>query len=68
MRELRIPKGVYTSTLAVNSDTGGRVVDESYRFTGTHVSLYDWSKHEAHKIAEANSSRRDCRSSSSSQA
>ncbi len=28
MRELGVPKGVYTSTLAVNSDTHGRVVDE----------------------------------------
>jgi len=51
MRELRIPKGVYTSTLAVNSDTRGQVVDETYRFAGHHVSLYDWSKSEAHKIA-----------------
>ena len=51
MRELRIPKGVYTSTLAVNSDTRGQVVDETYRFTGRHVSLYDWSKDEAHKVA-----------------
>ena len=51
MRELRIPKGVYTSTLAVNSDTHGQVVDETYRFTGRHVSLYDWSKAEAHKVA-----------------
>jgi nucleoside-diphosphate-sugar epimerase len=52
MRELRVPRGVYTSTLAVNSDTHGRVVDETYRFSGRHVSVYDWSKHEAHKIAE----------------
>lgn len=52
MRELRIPKGVYTSTLAVNSDTRGQVVDETYRFTGRHVSLYDWSKYEAHKVAQ----------------
>ncbi len=55
MRELAIPKGVYTSTLAVNSDTRGRIVDESYRFDrirGRHVSLYDWSKAEAHAIAE----------------
>ena len=51
MRELRIPKGVYTSTLAVNSDTRGQIVDETYQFTGHHVSLYDWSKGEAHKIA-----------------
>jgi len=52
MRELGIPKGVYTSTLAVNSDTHGQTVDETYRFDGRHVSLYDWSKHEAHKIAQ----------------
>lgn len=52
MRELGIPKGVYTSTLAVNSDTRGHIVDETYRFTGRHVSLYDWSKAEAHAIAE----------------
>ena len=53
MEELHVPKGVYTSTLAVNSDTRGRVVDESYRFTGTHVSLYDETKAEAHRIAES---------------
>ena len=53
MRELGIPKGVYTSTLAVNSDTHGQVVDETYRFTGRHISNYDWTKAEAHKIAEA---------------
>ena len=51
MRELRIPRGVYTSTLAVNSDTHGQVVDETYQFNGRHLSVYDWSKHEAHKIA-----------------
>lgn len=52
MRELGIPKGVYTSTLAVNSNTHGQVVDESHRFHGRHVSLYDWSKAEAHRIAQ----------------
>ena len=52
MQELGIRKGVYTSTLAVNSDTRGALVDESFRFSGRHVSVYDWSKHEAHKIAE----------------
>ena len=31
MRELGIPRGVYTSTLAVFSDTHGRLVDETYR-------------------------------------
>src|SRR5829696_7563860 len=41
MKELRIPKGVYTSTLAVHSDTHGQLVDETYRFDGKHISEYD---------------------------
>src|SRR5262252_9651278 len=53
MRELKIAKGVYTSTLAVNSDTHGQVVDESYRFHGRHLSEYDRTKAEAHAIAES---------------
>ena len=48
MRELSIPKGVYTSTLAVFSDTHGRMVDENYRFTGKHLSEYDRTKWAAH--------------------
>ncbi|MEK7833070.1 MAG: NAD-dependent epimerase/dehydratase family protein, partial [Acidobacteriota bacterium] len=48
MKELNIPKGVYTSTLAVNSDTGGKVVDETYRFAGQHLSEYDLTKWRAH--------------------
>ena len=52
MRELRIGKGVYTSTLAVNSDTHGRLVDETYRFDGRHLSVYDRTKAEAHRVAE----------------
>jgi nucleoside-diphosphate-sugar epimerase len=48
MQELEIPKGVYTSTLAVNSNTHGRLVDESYRFTGRHLSEYDRTKWLAH--------------------
>src|SRR3954451_997115 len=51
-RRTRVPKVVYTSTLAVNSDTRGRVVDETFRFTGTHLSHYDRTKAEAHDIAE----------------
>lgn len=51
MRELAIPKGVYTSTLAVNSDTQGIVVDETYRFAGRHLSEYDRSKAAAHDLA-----------------
>ena len=53
MSELRVPKGVYTSTLAVNSDTHERVVDETYRFNGRHLSVYDDSKARAHHIAES---------------
>jgi len=52
MRELRIPKGVYTSTVAINSDTHGRLVNESYGFSGKHISEYDRTKAEAHRIAE----------------
>lgn len=48
MQELDIPRGVYTSTLAVNSDTDGKVVDESYHFEGEHLSLYDRTKWIAH--------------------
>jgi nucleoside-diphosphate-sugar epimerase len=48
MRDLGIRKGVYTSTLAVNSDTHGIVVDESYRYTGPHRSVYDRTKWQAH--------------------
>lgn len=52
MAELGIARGVYTSTLAVNSDTHGREVDETYRFTGAHLTAYDRTKAEAHHIAE----------------
>ena len=48
MKELGIPKGVYTSTLAVFSDTHGTLVDESYRFSGEHLSVYDRTKFIAH--------------------
>jgi nucleoside-diphosphate-sugar epimerase len=48
MQALAIPKGVYTSTLAVNSDTKGRRVDETYRYTGPHLSAYDETKARAH--------------------
>lgn len=46
--ELDVPKAVYTSTLAVNSDTDGRIVDESYRFDGQHLTIYDETKWRAH--------------------
>ena len=52
MQELSISKGVYTSTCAINSDTHGRVVDESYHFTGEHLSEYDRTKAAAHDLTK----------------
>lgn len=52
MQELKISKGVYTSTLAVNSDTHGQLVDETYHFAGKHLSEYDRTKAAAHEIAK----------------
>jgi nucleoside-diphosphate-sugar epimerase len=53
MKELGIDRGVYTSTLAVNSDTHGKLVDESYHYTGSHLSEYDRTKWVAHyEVAE----------------
>jgi nucleoside-diphosphate-sugar epimerase len=48
MKELRIAKGVYTSTLAVFSDTDGRLVDETYVYSGPFLSEYDRTKWRAH--------------------
>lgn len=50
MKELNIPRGVYTSTLAVNSDTRGKVVDETYYHPddGHWFSEYDRTKWVAH--------------------
>lgn len=48
MRELGVPKGVYTSTVAVFSDTKGAVPDETYRYVGPHLSEYDRTKWQAH--------------------
>jgi nucleoside-diphosphate-sugar epimerase len=51
--ELGIPRCVYTSTLAINSDTHGALVDESYQYHGPWLSVYDHSKWIAHyEIAE----------------
>lgn len=48
METLQIPRGVYTSTLAVFSDTKGRVPDETYQYDGAHLSHYDRTKWIAH--------------------
>jgi nucleoside-diphosphate-sugar epimerase len=48
MKMLEIPRGVYTSTVAVFSDTRGAVPDETYRYEGSHLSEYDRTKWIAH--------------------
>jgi nucleoside-diphosphate-sugar epimerase len=48
MRELGIPRGVYTSSVAVFGDTRGATPDESYRYDGPHLSHYDRTKWRAH--------------------
>ncbi len=40
------------STCAVNSDTEGRTVDETHRFTGRHGTTYDETKARAHDYVE----------------
>ena len=55
MRDLGVAKGVYTSTLAVFSDTGGKLVDETYRHNpeNSFLSEYDRTKSLAHyEVAE----------------
>lgn len=52
-QELEIPRIVYSSTVAVFGDTGGRLVDEDYRYDGPFLSEYDRTKWLAHyKVAE----------------
>jgi len=49
MKRAGVARGVYTSTLAVFSDTGGRMVDETYRHLGaSFISEYDRTKWLAH--------------------
>ncbi len=50
MRALAIPRGVYTSTVAVFSDTKGACPDETYRYDGPHLSEYDRTKWHAHYL------------------
>ncbi len=53
MKELGVARGVYTSTIAVFSDTHGQAVDETYRFDGKPLTEYDRVKWLAHyEVAE----------------
>lgn len=48
---------VYTSSTAINSDTGGRVPDETYVHSGPWMNEYDRTKAEAHRVAEGYAER-----------
>lgn len=48
MRDLRIPRGVYLSSLYAFGDTRGRFVDERYQPDGRHASVYGRTKWRAH--------------------
>lgn len=50
-RRAGVPRTVYTSTIALNSDTRGAAADEGFRFTGRHLTEYDRTKFVAHDIA-----------------
>ncbi|NDJ77999.1 MAG: NAD-dependent epimerase/dehydratase family protein [Chloroflexi bacterium] len=53
MRELDVPKGVYTSTVGVFSNTHGQLVDETYHYTGPFTNHYERTKWRAYyEIAE----------------
>lgn len=47
-RDLAIPRVVYTSTLAIFGNTGGRAVDETFPERGPWLSEYDRTKRIAH--------------------
>jgi nucleoside-diphosphate-sugar epimerase len=53
MRDAGVPRGVYTSSVAVFSDTRGKLVDETYRRGSPWLTLYDYTKWKAHyEVAE----------------
>ena len=51
--ELKVPKIIYTSSLAVFGDTHGELPDETYRSDGPFLTEYDRTKWQAHyEVAE----------------
>jgi dihydroflavonol-4-reductase len=53
--DAKVPRILYVSTLGINGNTRGRVVDEQYRrdTSGGFLSWYDETKFRAHEVAEA---------------
>lgn len=48
VRELKIPRCVYTSSLAIFTDTGGKLFNETYHPRGPWASVYAQTKWKAH--------------------
>jgi nucleoside-diphosphate-sugar epimerase len=48
MKRAKVPKGVYTSTLGIFSDTKGEVKNEDHLYKGKHITDYHHTKWEAH--------------------
>ncbi len=48
MQTLGVPKGVYTSTIGIYSDSGGRELDETYDYSGPFLNAYEQTKWRAH--------------------
>jgi nucleoside-diphosphate-sugar epimerase len=48
VKEMNVPRVVHTSTLSVFSDTKGQVFDETFRYTGRHLTRYDRLRWKAH--------------------
>jgi nucleoside-diphosphate-sugar epimerase len=53
MAELGIPRGVYTSSVVVFSDTRGKIADETFTKERSPITEYDRTKSKAHDLAEA---------------
>jgi nucleoside-diphosphate-sugar epimerase len=53
MAELGIPKGVYTSSVVVFSDTKGKIADETFVKERSPITEYDRTKSKAHDIAQS---------------
>ncbi len=51
MKEASVPRGVYTSTVAIYSDTRGQMVDETHRMEDRYLSVYEATKARAHQVA-----------------
>jgi dihydroflavonol-4-reductase len=54
--EYGVQKTVYTSSTTALGDTGGEVVDETFVRRTPPITYYEYTKHEAHKLAKQHQS------------